>query len=411
MHILFLTQYYPPEFGAAGIHTERIAPLLMEEGHQITLLTGLPNYPTGIVPPEYRGHFLHRETRDGVDIRRIWVYTSPSKSTKARLANQISFMFMTALRGTFLPRPDVILVESHPLFVCIAGGWLKRVKRAPVVLNVSDLWPASAVAVGALRADSRMVKVAEKVERWAYRDADHVVAMAEGQRQGIIPYVPEDKVTLIQAGTDLTRFRPKSQTQDARRAARERFGIGMDEFVIAHIGNMSLAHDFELIMDVVKAMPEQRFLFAGGGSQADYVNERVKQDKVSNLILTGILPHSDMPGLWAASDICLIAFKDHAVFEGVLPTKMFESMASGTPIVAAAGGQTRLLLEKTGAGIAVPVGDRAAMIAALRRLATSPDEYSRMSQAGPAYADEYLSPARIKRQFLDVFNRVTQRSS
>src|SRR5262249_13607857 len=144
-----------------------------------------------------------------VNIQRVWVYASPSKGTKARLLNQFSFMALAALRGTFLRHPDVILVESHPLFVSITGGWLRFVKAAPMVLNVSDLWPESAVATGALRADSTMVKVASRVERWAYHAAAHVIGMTEGVLDGIRQILPdESRSTLIKNAVDLDVFRP-----------------------------------------------------------------------------------------------------------------------------------------------------------------------------------------------------------
>ncbi len=407
MNILVLTQFYPPEFGGSGVYMERIVRMMIEEGHAVTVLTNLPNYPTGIIPPPYRGRVFYRENRDGADVRRVWVMTSVRKGMMARLVNQISFMIMAALRGTFLPRPDVILVESHPLFVCLTGGWLKFIKRVPVVLNVSDLWPASAVAVGALAADSFLVKAAERVERWAYRDASHVVAMTEGIRQGVLRTELAEKVTLIQNAVDLTRFHPGLEAE--REATRQKYGLD-NAFVISHIGNMSLAHDFELIMDVAEALPDYKFLFAGGGSRLPYVEEQIRARKLQNVILTGILPHTDMPAIWAASDVCLIAFKDHELFEGALPTKMFEAMATATPVVAATRGEAQDVLEATNAGIATSPGDRQAMIAAFRRLANLPEQTKKMGEAGWGYAQEHLSPERIKRAFLDIFRRVTSRS-
>ena len=137
MRIWILTQYYPPEIGAAAIRLSRLARLLAADGHEVTVLTGLPNYPDGVINPPYRGKIGYRETIDGVDVRRVWVFASPSKRARSRLFNQFSFMIMTALRGTRLRRPDAILVESHPLFVTFSARWLRPLKRAHVLLNVS----------------------------------------------------------------------------------------------------------------------------------------------------------------------------------------------------------------------------------------------------------------------------------
>lgn len=403
MRILMLTQFYPPEFGAAAIRLSRLARSLVRDGHRVTVLTGMPNYPSGIIPPEYRRTLLRRETLDGVDVRRVWVYASPSKGTRARLLNQFSFMSMAALRGVFLARPDVILVESHPLFVTLTGGWLRRVRRAPVVLNVSDLWPESAVATGALRADSLMVRVASRVERWAYRDAAHIVSMTEGVDAGILAVHPRrERVTLIRNAVDLDRFRP-AISSEMRAAMREQLGVG-DRFTAVHVGNMSLTYDMEMLLAVARRLPDVTFVFAGGGSQAGTVEAAARA--LPNVRLTGVLPHEQMPALWAAADACLIALRDHSVAGGTLPAKMYEALATGTPVVAAIRGEGAAMLDAAGAGVVVPIGDAGAMADALRALALSPERRQQMSAAGRAYAQAHLSPERVNAAYVSIFERV-----
>jgi glycosyltransferase involved in cell wall biosynthesis len=409
MRIWILTQFYPPEFGAAAVRLSRLARLLAADGHIVTVLTGMPNYPEGVIAPEYRGRVFCRETRDGVDIQRVWVYASPSKGARARLLNQFSFMLMAALRGTFLRRPDVILVESHPLSVCLSGGWLRRVKRAPVVLNVSDLWPESAVATGALRADSLLVRGAIPVERWAYHDAAHVVGMTDGVMDGIRQILPDPqrtRTTLIKNAVDLVRFRP-GQTE-LRAEVRARYRLE-DGFVVVHVGNMSLTYDFDIMLEAAASLPEITFLFVGGGSQTERIESQVSDQKLNNVRFTGVLPHDDMPGIWAVADGCLIALGDHSVAGGTLPAKMYEALATGTPIVAAIRGEGAALLEQAGAGMVVPIGDPAPMVAALRALKDSPEQRAAMSAAGREYAETALSPERVKRAYVEIFERVIQR--
>ena len=407
MRIWILTQFYPPEFGAAAIRLSRLARLLAADGHTVTVMTGMPNYPEGVIRPEYRGRIFCRETLDGVKVERVWVYASPSKRAKARLLNQFSFMGMAALRGTFLRRPDVILVESHPLFVTLTGGWLRRIKRAPVVLNVSDLWPESAVATGALGADSPLVKLASRVERWAYHDAAQVVGMTEGVLEGILRILPDkERVTLIKNAVDLAIFRPGQA--ELRAAVRERYELG-DRFTAVHIGNMSLTYDFDILLDAAAALPEVIFLFAGGGSQAAHVEQQIRERGLSNVQLVGVLPHEQMPGIWAAGDVALIALGDHSVAGGTRPAKLYEALATGTPVVAAIRGEGAALVEEAQAGIVVPIGDSAAMIAALRRLKDSPEQRAQMAAAGRAYAEAALSPEPVKRAYVEIFERVIKK--
>jgi glycosyltransferase involved in cell wall biosynthesis len=401
MHIWIVTQYFPPEIGAAAVRLGRLARLLAADGHRVTVLTGMPNYPSGVIAAAYRGKLLARERWHGVDVRRVWVYASPSRRARARLANQLSLMATAALRGTFLPRPDVMLVESHPLPMALAGMWLRRAKRAPMALNVSDLWPESAVATGALRADSPIVRAALRVEKRAYHEAAAIIAMTEGVAAGVEAVIGQsEKISLIKNGVDLALFRPG---QSALRAeARARLGLG-DAFTAAHVGNMSLTYDFEMMLAAAARCPEVRFLFVGDGSQGEFVRARAAD--LPNVTLTGTLPHEDMPGIWAAADAALIAMRDTALAEGTRPAKLYEALAAGVPVVAAIRGEGARLIREAGAGEVVPLGDAAALAAALTALAADPARRAQYGRAGRAYAEVHFAPEQVAAAYARVLQK------
>jgi len=409
LRIWFLTQFYTPEIGAAAVRLSRLANALAADAHQVTVLTSVPNYSAGVIPPEYRGRLAIREKIGAVDIQRVWVYATPSRSNAARILNQLTFMFMAALAGIFLPRPDVIIVESHPLFVCLTAGWLKRIKRAPLVLNVSDLWPESAVATGALRAGSLIVRMAQLVERWAYQDASVIVGMTEGVVEGInrVDHRP-DRVKFIPNAVDLDRFRPGLEAE--RRSMRQQWGLA-DPFTVLHVGNLSLTYDFDLILDVAAALPQFAFVFVGGGSQGESVKERVRRENLSNVILVDAMPHAVMPGVWAAADACIIALRDHSVAGGTRPAKLYEALATGTPVVAAIRGEGQALVEASGAGMVVPIGDRAAAISSLVCYAENPELRRKASRKGRAYAEQYFSPERARLAWTAVLEQARRRPS
>src|SRR2546421_5508499 len=194
-HILFITPYYPPEKGAAAVRISETAMCLVKRGHQVTVLTTFPNYPTGIVPAEYRGHVIQRESLDGVCVIRVWSYVSPNKGFLRRVLAQFSFGCLTPLfGGKEVGYPDVIIVESHPLFNAIAGRILAKRKHCPFIFMVSDLWPASAVALGALR-NKVLIRLAEWLERSTYRRAGLIWALSAGIRDGIISCgIPQKRV-------------------------------------------------------------------------------------------------------------------------------------------------------------------------------------------------------------------------
>lgn len=410
MRLWILTQFYPPEIGAASVRLSRLAHDLAADGHAVTVITSVPNYPTGIIPAEYRTRRFYREERDGVTIVRVRVFASPKKGARQRIANQLSFMALAALRGTALPRPDAIFVESHPLFVCLAGGWLKRIKRAPLLLNVSDLWPESAVATGVLQPDSLLVKLAQPVERWAYRDAARIVGMTSGVVDGIIAVDGRpERVTRIQNAVDLVKFHPTSA--DERQAARAKFGFAPDQFVIVHVGNMSLTYDFDLMLDAAARLPEVQFHFVGGGSQFDHVQGQVTARRLTNVTLTGVLPHDEMPGAWANADAALIALRDHSVAGGTLPAKLYEGMATGTPVVAAIRGEGAALIDEAGAGIVTPIGDVDALTEAIRALAADPARRADYARAGRRYAEQQLAPERVKKGYLSLLRQITEQTT
>ncbi len=404
MQIWILTQFYPPEFGAAAIRLSRLARLLAADGHHVTVITGMPNYPEGVIHAAYRGKLTHTEQIDGVTIARAWVFASARKDILSRLLNQFSFTITGALRGTFLSRPDVILVESHPLFVTISGGWLGWIKRALIVLNVSDLWPESAVATGVLKADSLMVRIGQRVEAWAYRRAAHIVGMTQGIVTAIRARIPAERVTLIGNAVDLDVF--QRADVEAHAAARRALNIAPDQVVAAHVGNMSLTYDFDIILEAAAALPDVLFLFAGGGSQLAHVETRARELALNNLRLLGVLPHADMPRIWAAADISLIALGDHVLAGETLPAKLYESLATGTPVVAAIRGEGAALIERANAGTLVAVGDAAAFRDALRDLAEAPDQRAIHATAARAYAEVHLAPHAVKAAYLALFEHV-----
>lgn len=408
MRIWILSQFYPPEIGAAAVRLSRLARLMAADGHEIVVLTGMPNYPDGIVSPPYRGRIGYREIVDGIEVRRVWVYASPSKRARSRLLNQFSFMLMTALRGTWMRRPDVIFVESHPLFVTLSAGWLRRVKRAPVLLNVSDLWPESAVATGMLKADSTLVKIASWIERWAYNDAAQIVGMTQGVVDGILKVHGQPKrVSLITNAVDLDLF--SVSTPQRRVEAKASLGLALEHLVAVHIGNMSLTYNFAPILDAAAALPDVCFVFAGGGSQASVIESQISARKLENVRLLGVLPHSEVPRIWAAADLCLISLASHSVAEGTRPAKMYEAFSTGTPVVAAIRGEGAALLREANAGIVVEVGDSEGYIAALRDLKDNPTARQAMSAAGRSYAEAALSPQTVKNAYMSILECTRQR--
>ncbi len=218
-HILFITPYYPPEITPPAIRISDTTMRLARLGHQVTVLTTFPNFPTGVIPPEYRGCLLRYEVRDGVNIVRVWSYVSPNKGFLRRLLAQLSFACLAPFLGwKGVSQPDVIIVESPPLFDAIAGRILAWCKHCPYIFTVADLWPESAVQLGMLR-NKTLIRLAEWLEWSTYQRAGAVWALTEGIRDVLIKRgLPPEQVFTVTNGVDTTKFHPlpKAQGSDAR---------------------------------------------------------------------------------------------------------------------------------------------------------------------------------------------------
>lgn len=401
MHLWIATQYFPPDTGAAAVRLGRLARLLADDGHSVTVLTVMPHYSTPEAGAAYAGKLFVREQVNGVLILRGWVYAGGT-GTAGRLLNQISAMCAVAALGIRPPRPDALLVESHPLFMAIAGGWLKRIKRAPLVLNVSDLWPESAVETKTLSATHPLVRLALPVAKWAYHDATQIVGMTEGVIAGIHKHGPDaQRVHLITNGVDLARFQPGPPAM----SLRQRFGLPANRPVVLHVGNMSTTYDFDTILGAAARLPETAFIFVGTGSREGAIMAAVAARALSNVYFVGVLPYDAMPEAWAGGDLCVLAMGDHALAEGTRPAKLYEALATGTPLVAAIRGEGAALLEAAGGGVVVPIGDAAAMASVIAGLLADPARRAGLRAAGRAFAEKHFSATAVKDRYVAVIDQ------
>jgi colanic acid biosynthesis glycosyl transferase WcaI len=384
--ILFITPYYPPEKGAAAVRVSETATRLVGRGHQVTVLTTLPNYPTGIVPEEYRGHLLQAEELDGVQVVRVWSYVSPNKGFVRRVLAQISFGCLTPLLGgKEVGDPDVIILESHPLFNAIGGRILARYKHCPFIFMVSDLWPASAVALGALR-NRVLIQLAEWLERSTYKRASLIWALSAGIRDGIIQCgIPQERVFLLTNGADLSKFYPLPQKE-------ARAELGWDErFTVLYAGTFGLSHGLTTVLEAAKRMqdhPDIHFILVGDGAERADLVSKAQQWDLKNVTFLDAQPHDRMPVVLAGADVCLVPMRNLALFEGRLPLKMFEVMACARPILLGVEGEARRLAEQEAqAAMYVEPENVEALVAGILYLQEYPEEAMLLGVHGRTYVE------------------------
>ncbi|SRR6266446_1836060 len=393
-HILFITPYYPPEITPPAIRISDTTMRLARLGHQVTVLTTFPNFPTGVIPPEYRGCLLRYEVRDGVNIVRVWSYVSPNKGFLRRLLAQLSFACLAPFLGwKGVSQPDVIIVESPPLFDAIAGRILAWCKHCPYIFTVADLWPESAVQLGMLR-NKTLIRLAEWLEWSTYQRAGAVWALTEGIRDVLIKRgLPPEQVFTVTNGVDTTKFHPLPKAQ-----ARTKLGWD-NRFTILYAGNHGLVYGMTTILDAADLMrdfTDIKFVLVGDGvKKSDLITQAKKRD-LKNITFLDAVPHDCMPLLFAAADVCLIPLRKLPLLKGTLPFKMFEIMACARPFILGAEGIARQLIEQEAkAAMYVEPEDAEALVSAILHLRQHPEVAEELGNRGRAFVQARFDRERL----------------
>lgn len=388
MHLLFVTHYFHPEVGAPQTRILEAARLLRRRGHEVTVLTGFPNYPDGIIPEPYRGRILQTEDVEGIRVVRSWVLPAPNRGFARRIVNHTTSAVSAVLASPKVRRVDVVIGETPPLFTAAASVLIAKGHRAKLLLNVADLWPESAVQLGMLR-NRHAIRAAELLERFAYRHSATITVPTAGMRRILIEQGhPADRVVHLPNAVDTDRFVPPS-------APSERLTK------VLYSGTVGLAQGVGTLLDAAGILAGDdaglTVRVVGDGAEREDLQRSAAERGLANVAFSGRLPAIDIPGIIADADIAVMSLVDVPLFEDAVPTKLLEYMAAGKPVVAAAAGEAARVVERAGCGFACPPEDPPAMADALRRIAADPQAAFAMGQAGRRYAEEHVS----RRAFVD----------
>jgi colanic acid biosynthesis glycosyl transferase WcaI len=381
MKILYVSQYFPPEMGAPAARAVELSRHWAAAGHDVTILTGFPNHPTGVVPPEYRDKIRRlvvregkdREKKDGVNVVRTWLLPLPNRKAHERMLNYSSFCASAATTGLFLPRPDVVIATSPQLLVGLSGWWLARWKRVPFVFEVRDLWPESLSAVGMGDSNSPLHRALAWIAGFLYRHADQIVVVTPAFEDYLVEHwrVPREKISVIENGVETRLFSPEPCYAEATNLRRELGAEG--KFVVSYIGTMGMAHGLETVIDAAIRLrdsnPEIVFLMVGEGAEKARIIVLAQERGLTNLRFVDQQPREKIPAYICASDVCLVPLKKTELFKTVLPTKMLEFMSCARPVILGVDGQARAILEEANGGLAIEPENVDALVKAILYLA------------------------------------------
>jgi glycosyltransferase involved in cell wall biosynthesis len=401
LRIVLLTHYFPPEVGAPQARLFELARRAAAAGHTVTAVTGFPNYPTGVIPAEYRGRFHMQETLEGIRVVRTWVYATPNRGFLRRILNHISFALssLTALRK--VGRADVVFVESPPLFTGLSALAYSRIKGAPYIFNVSDIWPQSAVELGALR--SRFaIRLSEMLERYLYRKAARVSVVTPGMVERLAARgIPREKLFLLTNGVDTGMFHPAPPNPELART------LGLDERkIFLYAGTHGMAQGLDTILEAAKLTknPEVLYVLAGEGAEKEELAKKVQAEGIANVRLLPNQPKAVMPGLLNLAYASIIPLRRLDLFKSALPSKMFESMATAKPIVASLWGEAAELIESARCGVVVAPEDAAALHVAVEKLAEHPSLARELGENGRQYVAAHFDRQVIAARFIELLS-------
>lgn len=392
IRILYLSQYFPPEAGATQTRAYEMARYLVQAGQSVTVLTEIPNHPSGITPSTYRGKFYERANLEGIDVIRVWVKASPKKTFSNRMLFYTSFMFNAILVGAFLRRKsyDVILASSPPLFVGGAGLILSYLKRLPLILEVRDLWPASAVALGEIH-NATVIRWATRLEEACYRRAVQIITVTASNKAYLTQRgIPNHKLAIIPNGanTDLFRFNEQARQQLRRELAVD------DKFLAIYAGIFGIAQGLEQILSAAKKLAQEsgyHFLLIGEGPQRTQLLQIVADQQLSNVTVLPEQPREKIPEYLSASDVAIIPLRNIPLLRTALPTKLFDAWACERAVVCAAEGEGHLLVQMVNGGLNIPAEDPPELVAALRHLRDHPAIRIQMGKRGRAFTEQNYS--------------------
>jgi glycosyltransferase involved in cell wall biosynthesis len=404
VRIAYVCHYFAPEPAAPAARVHELSRAWVRAGHQVSVVTTFPNHPLGRIPPEYHGRWWSTEHMDGIRVLRCWLYAVPNRGVGRRGLDHLSFMLTALAFG--LPRlgpVDVVIASSPTLFSAVSAWILARAKRVPFVLEVRDLWPEAIVDLGLMR-PGPAVSMLERLARFLYRQAARVVVVTEAFAERLAATgVPRTKLAVIPNGADTHLFSPDSDGRSTRAA------LDLDgRFVVAYVGSHGLSHGLGAVLDAAAEQPEVAFLLVGDGADRDRLMKERDRRQLRNVLMRPSVPKDQVPGLYAAADACLVPLRDVPLFETFVPSKLFEVLAAGRPVIGAVRGEARAILARSGGALLVDPERGDQLARAVERLRADPQLRAELGRRGRAFAEQYYDRDALARRYLQLLEDVVR---
>ena len=390
MHILFLTDNFPPEVNAPASRTFEHCREWVKAGHKVTVVTCAPNFPKGKVFDGYRNRAWQTEEMDGIRVIRVWSYITANEGFVKRILDYQSFMVTATLASPFVRGVDVVVGTSPQFFTACAAYVVAGMKRVPWVFELRDLWPESIRAVGAMK-ESKALDWLEKLELFLYRKANAVVSVTNAFRDNLIGRgIDGAKIHVVTNGVDISRFNPREKDAELVRE------LGLEgKFVAGYIGTHGMAHALETLLEAaekLKARPDgdrYRLILLGDGARKADLMQQAKAKNLDNVIFVDSVSKDEVVRYWSLLDVAIIHLRKTELFTTVIPSKLFECMGMGIPVLHGVAGESAAIVEKEGVGIVCEPENANALCDGLVKLAEDPALYEQYRSNALAGAKNY----------------------
>jgi glycosyltransferase involved in cell wall biosynthesis len=374
VHILFITDNFPPEVNAPASRTYEHCKEWVARGAKVTLITGFPNFPIGKVFDGYQNSVYSNETMDGIEVRRVWTYIAENKGFLKRTCDYLSFMFAAILASFFVKKVDIIVGTSPQIFTVCAAYIISRIKNSPWVFELRDIWPESIQVVGGIK-NLRILKILQALEVILYRKATHIVVVTNSFQRYLEGLgINSQKITVIRNGINLEHFYPRNKCT----SLIDRLNL-QGKFVVGYIGTIGLAHNLDILLNAAKlfALDHKwqniQFLIVGEGAEKLKLIQRIKRESIGNVAILDGVSKEDVVNYYSILDAAVIHLKKDPLFEQVIPSKLFELVGQAIPILHGVQGESAQLVEEYGVGVVFSSDDPNSLKMAIESLHDNPN--------------------------------------
>jgi glycosyltransferase involved in cell wall biosynthesis len=405
--ILYVSQYYSPEVGAAAARVSELAGAWVQSGHEVTVLTAFPQHPVGEKAPQDRGVFFRREKDGKVELLRCYIWATPNAGNFKRMFMFLSFALSAAILGRKAARPDVVVATSPQLLTGLTGWYLARKFKVPFVFEVRDLWPESIIAVKAME-ENLIIRGLKKLSAFLYCHSRLIVTVGEGYKRRLMELygVRDKKIFVIPNGVETKLWK----TGPRHNALRRKLGWDND-FVVLYLGTIGMAHALHRLVQaagILKHRPDIRIVIVGEGAEKKNIRELIKDRGLRNIQVLDSVHKEKVPLYYSACDLGVVHLRDTPLFKEVLPSKVFEYLAMERPIISAVGGDTNRLVEDSGGGVGIEPEDPEQLAKTILKLSRQRARLTRMGKRGRQYVLRHFNRTVLAEKYVAKLREISE---